>query len=34
MMRGTWLTVCRLGKCQPFHAGGYDPVPEPKNPTS
>lgn len=32
-VKGAWLTVKRLGKCHPFHPGGFDPVPPPKPPT-
>jgi putative membrane protein insertion efficiency factor len=28
-LRGSLLSVARLCKCHPFHAGGYDPPPPP-----
>ena len=27
VFKGGWMTVKRIGRCQPFHVGGYDPVP-------
>ena len=26
VLKGGYLTVLRIVKCQPFHSGGYDPV--------
>jgi uncharacterized protein len=31
-LRGFRLAVWRLLRCQPFNAGGYDPVPPPRTP--
>ncbi|MDF2903822.1 MAG: hypothetical protein K0S25_1460 [Bacillus sp. (in: firmicutes)] len=27
-IKGGWLTIKRILKCQPFHPGGMDPVPQ------
>jgi putative membrane protein insertion efficiency factor len=28
LIRGAWLAAVRLAKCGPWHAGGWDPIPE------
>jgi uncharacterized protein len=27
IVKGLWLTICRLVRCHPWHPGGYNPVP-------